>query len=186
MTISCVVLLATFCCAQIEQTSPKDVTAARDLVRERRYKDAITKLEEVLEAAPQHAEALSLMGAARLYGELDFIKAKKLFEASFSEGGGATFWVNHSHERVSTSELSDYCRGWFYVRKDGVEFAPEHSEHGFRLSYLELKELEQNRLFKSQFHIKDGQKTFNFRPRTGDEGEVWLVVAMFKKFSARK
>jgi len=180
------ILLTTSGWGQIEQKSPKGVAAARELIRERRYKDAITKLEEALETAPNNAEALSLLGAAYLYGEQDFIKAKKTFEASSGAGGGATFWVNHSHEKLGTSELSDYCRGWFYIRKGGIEFSPEHSDHGFRLSYGEVKELKQNRLFKSQFHINDGQKTFNFRPRTGDEGEVWLVVAMFKNLSNQK
>jgi tetratricopeptide (TPR) repeat protein len=186
MTFSCLILLTILSGAQVEQTPSKGVSAARELIRERRYRDAITKLEEALEKTPNHAEALSLMGAACLYGELDFLKAKKLYEASSRAGGGAAFWVNHSHEKLGTSELSDYCRGWFYLHKGGVEFAPEHGEHGFRLSYLELKELKQNRLFKSHFHIKDGEKTFNFRPRTGDEGEVWLVVAMFKGLSNQK
>jgi tetratricopeptide (TPR) repeat protein len=183
MAIYFLIFLTTFSWTQTGQPPLKGVEAARELILERRYKDAITKLEEALETSPNHAEALSLLGAAYLYGDGDFIKAKKTFDASSRAGGGATFWVNHSHEKLGTSEPSDYCRGWFYVGKEGIEFAPEHGQHGFRLSYLGLKELKQNRLFKSQFHVNDGQKTFNFRPRTGDEGEVWLVVAMFKNLS---
>ena len=159
------------------------VSQARELIRKQRYNDAMTKLEEVLESAPNHAEALSYMGAVYLYNERDFLKAQKFYEQSFRAGGSASFWVSHSHEKLGGNELADYCRGWFYIRKNEVEFVTEESDHGFRLASSEVKELKQNRLARTFFHIKDANRNFNFRPRTGDEGEIWLVLALFKKFS---
>ncbi|HKP86386.1 MAG TPA: hypothetical protein VJZ26_09830 [Blastocatellia bacterium] len=161
---------------------PKEVAAARDMIAERHYDNAITKLERALEANPNQPDALMFMGAAVLYGEKDVLKAKKLFEQSFQAGGGAALWVSHSHEKLGTDELADYCRGWLYLRKGEVQFVPADGDHGFRLSYSEIKEFKQNRLSKL-FHIKDSNKTFNFRPRSGDEGEVLLTLALYRKFA---
>ena len=167
----------------VSQTAAqKEVAVARDMIAERRYDSAISKLEHALEANPNNPDALMFMGAAVLYSEKSVPKAQKLFEQSFQAGGGAALWVSHSHEKLGTDELADYCRGWLYLRKDGVEFAPADSDHGFRFSYSEIKELKQNRLSKL-FHIKDSNKTFNFRPRSGDEGEVLLTVALYSRFS---
>jgi tetratricopeptide (TPR) repeat protein len=165
-----------------QTTLPREVTLAREMIAQRRYDDAVSKLEQTLEAKPGQADALMFMGAAVLYGEMNFLKAQKLFEQSFQAGGGAVFWVNHSHEKLGTEEMADYCRGWLYLRKGEVEFAPTDGEHSFHLPYSEIKEFKQNRLSKL-FHIKDSNKTFNFRPRSGDEGEILLTMALYKKFA---
>lgn len=165
------------------QQKPDAVAAARELIQKARYNDAINKLEQVLEVTPSHTEALSLMGTAVLYAERDFLKAKKRFEEAFRAGGGAVFWVSHSHEVLSAEELADYCRGWLYLRKGEVEFAPEDPQHAFRLPYSQVREFKQNRLAPSRFHLKDASKNFNFGPRTGDESEVLLIIALYKKFS---
>lgn len=178
-----VVLLVHFAAALSPQTTaPKAVAQAKDLIRQQRYNDAITRLEQTLEDQPAQPDALEMMGAAVLYSERNFIKAQKLFEQSFQAGGGGAFIVSHSHEALGSDELADYCRGWLLLRKGEVEFAPETSEHGFRLLLADLKEFKQNR-FRRLFHIKDGDKTYNFRPRTGDENEVLLILILAKKFS---
>jgi len=165
------------------QTSvPREVALAREMIAQRRYDDAVSKLEQALESKPGQADALMFMGAAILYGELNFLKAQKLFEQSFQAGGGAAFWVNHSHEKLGTEEMADYCRGWLYLRKGEIEFAPTDGEHSFHLAYSDIKEFKQNRLSKL-FHIKDSNKTFNFRPRSGDEGEILLTLVLYKKFA---
>ena len=161
---------------------PKEVAMAREMIAQRRYDDAVSKLEQTLEAKPGQADALMFMGAAVLYGEMNFLKAQKLFEQSFQAGGGAVFWVNHSHEKLGTEEMADYCRGWLYLRKGEIEFAPSDGEHSFRLAYSDIKEFKQNR-FTKLFHIKDSNKTFNFRPRSGDGGEILLTLALYKKFA---
>ena len=160
---------------------PKEVALAREMIAQRRYDNAVSKLEQALESKPNQPDALMFMGAAVMYGEMNFLKAQKLFEQSFQAGGGAVFWVNHSHEKLGTEEMADSCRGWLYLRKGEVEFAPADGEHSFHLAYSEIKEFKQNRLSKL-FHIKDSNKTFNFRPRTGDESEILLTLALYKKF----
>jgi len=177
------VVLAQLAIAMPLQTAaPKEVAQAKELIRQQHYNDAITRLEQTLEERPADPLALTFMGTAVLYSEHNFSKAQKLFEQSFQSGGGAAFWVSHSHETLGSDELADYCRGWLFLRKGEVEFVPENSEHGFRLSLADLKEFKQNR-FRRLFHIKDGDKTYNFRPRTGDENEVLLVLILAKKFS---
>jgi tetratricopeptide (TPR) repeat protein len=175
-------LLAHYALALPPQTAPREVAQAKEAIRQQRYNDAITRLEQTLEERPAEPQALEFMGAAVLYSERNFTKAQKLFEQSFQAGGGAAFWVSHSHEALGSDELADYCRGWLFLRKGEVEFAPENSEHGFRLSLSDLKEFKQNR-FRRLFHLKDGDKTYNFRPRTGDENEVLLILILAKKFS---
>ena len=165
-----------------QTTAPREVAQAREMIAQRRYDDAISRLEQALDAKPGQPDALMFMGAAVLYSEMNPLKAQKLFEQSFQSGGGAAFYVGHSHEKLGTDEMSDYCRGWLYLRKGEVEFVAADSDHSFRLSYSEIKEMKQNRLSK-MFHIKDSNKTFNFRPRSGDEGEVLLTLALYKKFA---
>ena len=161
----------------------QNLAVARNLVRQQHYGEAVSRVEEVLESSPDNAEALSLMGAAQLYGRHDFLTAKALFEESFQKGGGATFWVHHSHEKLGNELLSDYCRGWLYFDKSGVTFTSDSTGDSFHLPYSAVKELKQNRLARSMFHIKDEEKTFNFRPRTGDKAEVFLIVAIYEKFT---
>jgi hypothetical protein len=169
--------------SRVTQGPPNAVSAARELIRQARYDAAITKLEQVLEVEPNQPDALMYMATAHLYSERDFLKANEGFEKSFQAGGGAAFWVSHSHETtLSTGDLTDYCRGWLYLRKGEVEFIPEDGEHGFRLSYSDIKEFKQNRSAPSMFHIKDGKKNYNFRPRTEDKSEVWLILALSQKF----
>jgi len=163
--------------------APREVLQAREMIAQRRYDDALSKLEEALEARPRQSDALMFMGAAILYHDKDFLKAKKYFEESFQGGGGAALWVNHSHEKLGTDELADYCRGWLYLRRGEIQYVPDAGDHAFRVSASEVKEMEQNRLAKKLFHLKDANKTYNFRPRTGDEGEVLLILALYKKFS---
>jgi tetratricopeptide (TPR) repeat protein len=164
-------------------TSQSALSDAKDLIRQSRSDNAISKLEVVLEATPNHAEALMYMGTAYLYKkDRDFLKAKEWFVKSFQAGGGAAFWVHHSHEKFGTEDLADYCRGWFFLRKGEVEFKPEEGDHAFRLPYSALKEFKQNRVGKTMFHIKDAKKNWNFRPRSQKEEEVWVILALYQKF----
>lgn len=165
------------------QDAPAQINEARRLIRQQRYNDAINRLEEFLEGSPDHADALAYLGAAYLYADTDTARARRFFEASFNAGGGASFWVNHSHQSVlDGDDLTDYCRGWLHLRKGGVEFVPEEGEHGFRLAYGEVAEFKQNRN-KKFFHLKREGKHQNFRPRTSNERETLLILALFSRFS---
>jgi len=166
----------------VTQGPPNAIAKARELIQQARYDAAIGRLEEVLEAEPNHPDALMYMGTAILYSERDYLKAKEWFEKSFRAGGGAAFLVSHSHEVLSTGDLADTCRGWLFLRKGEAEFASDKSEHAFRLSHSEIKEFKQNRLTRQMFHIEREKKNFNFRPRSGEEGEVLLILALYKKF----
>ena len=166
-----------------QAAAPSRLSGALDLIRQQRYNDAINKLEQLLEAEPGQAKAVGYLGTAHLYGDRDFARAQKLFEESFRAGGGATFWVSHSHEKLTSGEMADYCRGWLHLGKGEVEFAPDNSEHAFRLRDSDIREFKQNRLSRVVFHIQVEKKTYNFRPRSGDEREVWLILALYKKFA---
>ncbi|HEX8129273.1 MAG TPA: tetratricopeptide repeat protein [Pyrinomonadaceae bacterium] len=161
----------------------KNDSPALELIRQRRYDDAINRLEQILETKPDEPEALTYLATAQMYADKDFLKAQKAFEAAFRAGGGASFFVNHSHEILGGNDLADYCRGWLHLRKDGVRFVPTEGEHGFSLAYSGINECQRNRWSKSLFHIKYADKNLNFRGRTGDESEALLIVALFKKFA---
>jgi len=159
---------------------------ALDLIRRQRYDDAITVLEKILESNPNNAEATTFLVTANLYKNLDFTKAKRDFDEALKSGGGATFYVSHSHEKfTSDDEVVDYCRGWLHFRKDGVSFVPNEGTHGFTLRYEEITEFKQNRFSKKFFHIKVGEKNQNFRGRTSSELEPLLILAVYKSFSQR-
>jgi len=170
--------------APAQSAAPAPVVAeAQRLIRQQRYNDAINRLEIHLEASPQDGEAMAFLGAAHLYAERETTRAREVFEASFAAGGGASFWVNHSHQTVlDGDDLTDYCRGWLNLRRGYVEFAPEEGDHGFRLTYAEVAEFKQNRN-KAFFHIKRGGKNQNFRPRSADQRETLLLLILFNKFS---
>jgi len=157
--------------------------AILDLIHRQKYDDAITKLEEVLERDPKNAEALTYMATANLYLHLNFTTALEDFKAAFSAGGGATFFVTHSHEKFNTDYVADYCRGWLHLRKDGIEFIPSEGSHGFKISYGEVEEFKVNRLSKRAFHIKFNQKSQNFYTRSNTEFEPLLIIALHKSFT---
>lgn len=157
--------------------------AILDLIRRQKYDEAITRLEQVLERDPSNSEALTYMATANLYHDLNFAKAKKEFEDAFKAGGGATFFVTHSHEKFTTGDVVDYCRGWLHLRRDGVEFVPTEGTHGFKHKFSEVKEFKRNRLSKSAFHIKVGGKSQNFRGRSNTELEPLLIIALYKSFT---
>jgi len=183
--LSICISLALFCPRAVLTQDPlvSRVSSAREMIKQQKYNDAINLLEQVLEQHPESAEALSLLAASLMYSTRDFAKSLTRFKDALKAGGYAVFWVSHSHEKLGTSELADYCRGWLYLRANEIEFAPENSDHGFRLPYSQVLEVAQNRLSKRMFHIKDSNKTYNFRPRSGEESEVMLVVALYKRRS---
>jgi tetratricopeptide (TPR) repeat protein len=164
-------------------TSAATFSGILDLIYRQKYNDAITRLEQVLERDPGNGDALTYMATANLYHDLNFTKAQDDFKSAFKAGGGATFFVTHSHEKLSTDDVVDYCRGWLHLRADGVEFVPTEGTHGFKLRYDEVEDFRQNRLSKITFHIKAGGKSQNFRGRSNRDLEVLLITALFKSFA---
>jgi len=160
-----------------------DFTGILDLIYRQRYDEAITRLEEVLEKEPGNGEALTYMATAKLYHDLNFTKAQNEFANAFKAGGGATFFVTHSHEKLNTDDVVDYCRGWLHLRADGIEFVPTEGPHHFKVRYGEVEEIKQNRLSKTTFHLKVDGKSQNFRGRTNRDLEALLITALFKSFA---
>ena len=173
------VLLAIELAAAQSATGP----AILDLIYRQKYDDAITRLEEILEKDPKNAEALTYMATANLYLHQNFTTALGDFKQAFNAGGGATFFVTHSHEKFNTDYVADYCRGWLHLRKDGIEFVPSEGAHGFKISYSEVEEFKVNRLSKRAFHIKFNQKSQNFYTRSNTEFEPLLIIALQKSFT---
>lgn len=163
---------------------PGDAVAeARKLIRQQRYNDAINRLEQHLEASPSDPEALTYFAAARLYADRDYLQGQEMFARAFHAGGGASFFITHSHESMMSGEdVTNYCRGWLHLRPGVIEYAPEEGGHGFRAAHNQVVEIKQNR-HKTFFHVKLGGANQNFRPRTGDERETLLILALYKKFS---
>ena len=170
--------------AQEPAANQSATTAAiLDLIYRQKYDDAITRLEEILEKDPRNAEALTYMATVNLYLHLNFTTALEEFKEAFNAGGGATFFVTHSHEKFTTDYVADYCRGWLHLRKDGVEFVPSEGSHGFKLKYSEVQEFKINRLSKRAFHIKFNEKSQNFHTRSNTEFEPLLIIALHKSFT---
>jgi|SRR5882672_6461411 len=169
----------------IAQAQNEDGTFAgiRDLIYRQKYNEAITRLEQVLEKDPRNGEGLTYLATAHLYQDLNFTRAQIDFKEAFKAGGGATFFVTHSHESFSTGDLVDYCRGWLHLRADSVEFVPIEGGHGFKSKYNELQEFKINRLSKRVFHIRVAEKNQNFRGRSNNETEPLLIIALFKSFA---
>jgi tetratricopeptide (TPR) repeat protein len=154
-----------------------------DLIYRQKYNEAITRLERVLEDNPRDGDALTYMATASLYQKLDFTRAQADFKEAFKAGGGATFFVTHSHEKFSTDDTVDYCRGWLHLRAHGIEFVPIEGNHGFKFKYDEVEEIKRNRLSKKVFHIRVGDKNENFRGRSNSDVEALLIIALFKSFA---
>lgn len=166
-----------------EQNAQMSTSTALNLIYRQKYNEAITQLEQILETDPHNADALTFMATANLYQTLDFGRAKKEFDAAFKAGGGATFFVSHSHESLTTSDVVDYCRGWLHLRRDTIEFVPIEGAHGFKLNVSEVQEFKRNRLSKRVFHIKIGEKNQNFRGRSNTDFEALLIVALYNNFT---
>ena len=173
------VLLATELIAAQSTSGPTIL----DLIYRQKYDDAITRLEEILEKDPKNPQALTYMATANLYLHQNFTTALEDFKEAFKAGGGATFFVTHSHEKFNTDYVADYCRGWLHLRKDGIEFVPSDGTHGFKISYSEVEEFKVNRLSKRAFHIKFNQKSQNFYTRSNTEFEPLLIIALHKSFT---
>ena len=167
------------------QSSNQSLTnaAALDLIYRQKYNEAITRLEQILEREPGNTEALTFMATANLYQSRDFMKAQKDFEDAFNAGGGATFFVTHSHEAFNTDDVVDYCRGWLHLRRDTIEYVPIESTHALKLTYTQVQEFKRNRLTKKAFHIKVDGKNQNFRGRSNTETEALLIVALYNRFT---
>lgn len=164
-------------------TGTESFTGILKLIYRQKYNLAITQLEQVLEKNPADGEALTYLATANLYQNLDFSKAKKEFDAAFKAGGGATFFVTHSHEHFSTGDVVDYCRGWLHLRGTGLEFVPIEGNHHFKAGYNEVEEFKVNRLSKKVFHLKVADKNQNFRGRSNSEIEPLLIIALYKSFA---
>lgn len=158
--------------------------AVMNLIQSQKYDEAINRLEQVLEREPGNSEALTYMATANLYRNRDFFKAETEFKEAFKAGGGATFFVTHSHEMFTTADVVNYCRGWLHLRKNSVEFSPSEGSHGFKLQVKEVQEFKINRLSKKAFHIKIGGKSQNFRGRSNTDLEPILIVALYKNFQS--
>jgi hypothetical protein len=156
--------------------------AVLDLIKSQKYNEAITQLEQMLEREPGNGDALTYMATANLYTSRNFFKARDEFQQAFKAGGGATFFVTHSHEMFTTSDVVDYCRGWFHLRKNSVEFSPTEGSHGFKVQASQITEFAINRLSKKAFHIKVDGKSQNFRGRSNTDLEPLLIVGLYKNF----
>jgi tetratricopeptide (TPR) repeat protein len=183
LLLSAALLLAPLLPAPRAQRSAEVVAEAQKLIRQQRYGDAVNRLEQFLETSPEDAEALTYLAAAHLYADRDYLKAQEAFTSAFRAGGGASFFVTHSHESMMSGEdVTNYCRGWLHLRRDRLEFVPDEGLHGFSVRFADVVEFKQNR-HKKFFHVKLGGANQNFRPRTGEELETLLILALYKRFS---
>lgn len=167
----------------VGQTNPSTSTAL-ELIRKQRYNEAINALEQLLEVNPDNTEAIAYMGAAQLYSQLRIENAQKYYEKSLQSGGEAIFWVTYTKETLFGGNIEDDSRGWLHLRKGEIIFSPVEGDslEPVRFSPSQIKEIKQNRTSKRMFHIKSGDKTYNFRPRSGTEEETLLIIIFYQKY----
>ncbi len=182
--VLCLLVFSSFAHGVCAPGQATNQSALLNLIYGQKYDDAITRLEEVLERDPKNAEALTYLATANLYLHRNFTTALKDFNEAFRAGGGAVFVVTHSHEKFNTDYVADYCRGWLYLRKDGIEFVPVEGTHAFKLTYGQIEEFKINRLSKRAFHIKFNKKSQNFYTRSNTEFEPLLIIALHKSFTS--
>src|SRR5215211_6652734 len=115
-----------------------------------------------------------------MYADHEYLKAQEMFVRAFGAGGGASFFVTHSHESMMSGEdVTNYCRGWLHLRRGKLEFVPDEGPHGFSTPFAQVTEFKQNR-HKRFFHVKLGDgPNQNFRPRSGEELETLLILALY-------
>jgi tetratricopeptide (TPR) repeat protein len=187
IVIPAVLLAFLFLSAEVQgqgqnANQPTTIRATK-LIYRQRYDEAVTQLEQVLETEPANSEALTYMATVNMYRDLQFLQAQSEFQKAYQAGGGATFIVNHSHEKFNTDDVVDYCRGWLNLRKNSIEFVPIESNHGFKIAFNQVEEFQRNKLSKKAFHLKFGGKSQNFRGRSNTESEPLLIIALFKSFA---
>jgi hypothetical protein len=166
-----------------QSVTQSSTSQALTLIYRQKYNEAITQLELILETDPANSEALTYMATVNLYRNLQFLQSQAEFEKAYKAGGGATFFVTHSHEKLNTDDVVDYCRGWLHLRKNTLEFAPVDGSHGFKINCNQVEEIKRNRLSKKAFHIKTGGKNHDFRGRSNTELEPLLIIALYKSFA---
>jgi len=184
VTLFLIAMTSTLTVTVASQTQPSsEISLVQSLIAQRHFDKAIENLEQSLARDPANAEAKTYLATARVYRGRDYVKGMDTYADAFRAGGGASFLVFHSHEvtKMSTDELTDYCRGWLHLRKGSVSFTSQDSDHGFKLTKAEISEFKENRQ-KRLFHIKTADKNFNFSPRSHDEQEVLLIVVVYQKF----
>ncbi|MCC6743886.1 MAG: hypothetical protein IT175_08495 [Acidobacteria bacterium] len=178
ITICAVVLLLapTVCSSQIGTS----IAGARDAIVRGKYAYAAEDLEE-LARRDTSGEARTYLATARMYRDRRFYDSLEDFGEAFAAGGGASFIVAHSHEVMSDAEVVNVCRGWLHFRSGRVEFESSESGHAFAVTAAEVREVDTNRLARGLFHIRIGDRKWNFRTRTATRDEAQLVVAIYSK-----
>lgn len=185
LLVSAAILFAPAPAPRLPQRPAEVVNEAQKLIRQQRYADAVNRLEQFLETSPADPEALTYIATARMYSDREYLKAQEAFTQAFRAGGGASFFVTHSHESMLSGEdTTNYCRGWLHLRRGKLEYVPDgEAGHGFSVPFAEIVEFKQNR-HKRFFHVKLGPgPNQNFRPRSGEELETLLILALYKRFS---
>jgi hypothetical protein len=152
-----------------------------------KYNQAVNSFEEVWEqdqSDPSVAEGLAM---AYLYADRDALRSKPLAELAIGKGGRATFFVQHSHEKIGflPQELINYCKGKLSISPGRLAFASRQPDHSFTLSPADWQPLKPDDRFgedrKSFFIRTADKKKQSFRAYSGTEQEKALILSLIEK-----
>jgi len=142
---------------------------------------AVSLLQQAIKMNPTPPTAYALLGYAELYGYRNISQAEMPMRAAVEHGGSAVFRVYHDHDGF----FKTYCIGSFFVTRTNMTFKADNGVHTFEANKPDVKEIKMNGFVGSEygaFHIKVGQKNYNFAPATTNKGEANLIINLVQGY----
>jgi hypothetical protein len=142
---------------------------------------AVNLLQQAIKMNPAPPTAYALLGYAELYGYRNIAQAELPMRAAIEHGGAAVFRVYHDHDGF----FKQYCTGSFFVTRTNMTFKADNGAHTFEANKSDVKEVKLNGFVGSEhgaFHIKVGQKNYNFAPATTNKAEANLIINLVQAY----
>lgn len=142
---------------------------------------AVDLLQKAVKLDPNKPMAYAFLGWASLYGAGNPGAAEPFMREAIERGGAAIFRALHDHDGF----FKDTCTGSLFITKTDMTFKADDGAHTFDAADANIKEVKLNRLVGVEFgsfHIKVGEKNYNFAPATKRRVESSMVINLVSSF----